>query len=214
MPAKIITNERGGDSAIPPVSWRQSLNCDRGYGWALLAALALLLCAVGGAPWLLALRYERASILRGEWWRLLSAHFVHLGLTHLLLDGSALLLLWALYARSLSARSWLLIAVGTMAAIDAGLWWLAPQVQWYAGISGLLHGLWAVGAVQGAHRREVSGWLLLVALAAKLAREHYTGASLVVSSFPVVPAAHLYGALGALATLAVLAGLTLWRRPS
>jgi rhomboid family GlyGly-CTERM serine protease len=215
MPVKIITNERGGHSAKQPLSWRQSLNCDRGYGWALLALLALLLlCAAGGAPWLLALRYERASILRGEWWRLLSAHFVHLGMTHLLLDGSALLLLWALYARALSTRAWLLVALGSMAAIDAGLWWLVPQLQWFVGISGLLHGVWAAGAVQGARRREISGWLLLAVLAAKLAREQYTGASLVVDSFPVVPAAHLYGALGALATLAVLVGLTRWRRPA
>lgn len=213
MPAKIITNEHGGDSVSQPMSWRRSLNCDRGYGWALLAVLALLLvCAAGGAPWLLALRYERAAILQGEWWRLLSAHVVHLGWTHLLLDGSALLLLWALYARALSGWSWLLIVLGTLAAIDAGLWWLAPQVQWYVGISGLLHGVWAAGALQGARRHEIGGWLLLVALAAKLAREQYTGASLVVASFPVVPAAHLFGALGALATLAVWAALARWRR--
>lgn len=210
---KIITNERTGDPAMKPMSWWRSLNCDGAYGWVLLAILALLLvCAAGGGPWLLALRYERVALAQGEWWRLASAHVVHLGLTHLLLDGAALVLLWALYARVLNAWEWLLVSVGALAAIDAGLWWLAPQVQWYAGVSGLLHGVWAVGAVQGARRREWSGWLLLAALAAKLAREHYAGASLVVSSFPVVTQAHLYGVLGALAVLAALAALRLWRR--
>jgi rhomboid family GlyGly-CTERM serine protease len=208
---KIITNERADESAMKPVSWRQSLNCDGTYGWALLTALGLLLlCGAGGTRWLLALRYERTAVQHGEWWRLLSAHFVHLGPVHLMLDGAALLLLWALYARALSAGAWLLVALGSLVAIDAGLWWLAPQVQWYAGISGLLHGLWAAGAVQGARRREVSGWLLLLALGAKLAREYYVGASLVVASFPVVIEAHRYGALGALAALAVL---VLWRKP-
>jgi len=210
MPEKIITNEGADHPALQSMSWRQSLNCDGAYGWALLAALALLLaCAAGGEPWLRALRYERAAITQGEWWRLLSAHLVHLGVRHLLLDAAALILLWTLFARQLGARAWLLVAAGAIAAIDAGLWWLAPAVQWYAGISGLLHGLWAAGAVASARRRELSGWLLLLALAAKLLREYQLGVSVVVAAFPVVVEAHRYGAFGA---LVVLAGLLPWRR--
>ncbi len=191
-------------------SWRRSLNCDGAYGAALLAVLVLLLaCTAGGAQWLLALRYERSAIAAGEWWRLLTAHMVHLGWQHVLLDGAALCLLWMLFARAYGARAWLLVAAGSIAAIDAGLWWLAPQVQWYAGISGLLHGLWLAGALQSARRRELAGWLLLVALAAKLVREYQLGTSVVVASLPVVTAAHRYGALGALVVVAVLG---LWRR--
>ena len=58
------------------------------YGVALLAGLALLLaCAAGGERTLLALRFERSAIAAGEWWRLLGAHFVHLGWMHVLLDA-------------------------------------------------------------------------------------------------------------------------------
>ncbi len=189
---------------------RKSLNCDGAYGGALLLVLAvLLLLAAGGAPWLLALRFERVAVQSGQWWRLLSAHFVHLGVRHLLLDGAALVLLWALFARALGPKSWVLVLLGAIAAIDAGLWWLAPRLQWYVGISGLLHGVWAVGAVLSAWRREVMGWLLMIALAGKLAWEQHAGASLVVASFPVVVDAHLFGALGA---LLVLAALTLPRK--
>jgi rhomboid family GlyGly-CTERM serine protease len=187
------------------ISWRKSLNCDGAYGWALLLVLAvLLLAAAGGTPWLLALRFERGAVQRGEWWRLLSAHGVHLGVRHLLLDGAALILLWALYARALGPKSWLLVLLGSMVAIDAGLWWLAPRLQWYLGISGLLHGVWAAGAVTSAWRRDITGWLLMIALAGKLAWEQLAGASLVVASFPVVVDAHLYGALGALLALAAV----------
>ena len=184
---------------------RKSLNCDGAYGGALLLVLAvLLLLAAGGAPWLLALRFERVAVQSGQWWRLLSAHFVHLGVRHLLLDGAALVLLWALFARALGPKSWVLVLLGAIAAIDARLWWLAPRLQWYVGISGLLHGVWAVGAVLSAWRREVTGGLLMIALAGKLAWEQHAGASLVVASFPVVVDAHLFGALGALLALAAL----------
>jgi rhomboid family GlyGly-CTERM serine protease len=187
------------------ISWRKSLNCDGAYGWALLLVLAVvLLPAAGGARWLLALRFERSAVQHGEWWRLLSAHCVHLGVRHLLLDGAALVLLWALYARALDPKSWLLVLLGSIVAIDAGLWWLAPRLQWYVGISGLLHGVWAAGAVTSAWRRDITGWLLMFALAGKLAWEQLAGASLVVASFPVVVDAHLYGALGGLLALAAM----------
>jgi rhomboid family GlyGly-CTERM serine protease len=201
----IITNRDRGQADMSAVSWRQSLNCDGAYGGSLLAVLALLgLLALGGERWLTALRFERDAVAHGQWWRLLTAHLVHLGPKHLLLDGAALVLLWALFARSMGVRSWLLVILGTTTAIDIGLWWLAPAVQWYAGISGVLHGVWAVGAVQSARRREITGGLLLLALIAKLVREQYVGASLMVASFPVVVEAHLYGALGALAAWAAL----------
>ena len=187
------------------VSWRRSLNCDGFYGAALLAGLALLLaCAAGGERTLLALRYERSAIAAGEWWRLLGAHLVHLGWLHLLLDALALCLLWALYARAFSVRAWLLVCSGAIVAIDAGLWWLSPAVQWYAGISGLLHGIWAAGAVQAARRREFAGWLLLLALALKLLREYQLGAGVLIAALPVVTQAHRYGALGALLVVAAL----------
>jgi rhomboid family GlyGly-CTERM serine protease len=208
---KIITNQHRDEAAMKAMSWRQSLNCDGAYGWLLLGALALLLlCAAGGDRWLMVLRYEREAVAHGQWWRLVTAHFVHLGVKHLLLDGAALALLWALFARLMSARSWLLIVGGSGMAIDIGLWWFAPGVQWYAGISGLLHGVWAAGALQSVQRREITGGLLLLALVAKLAREQFVGASLVVASFPVVVEAHLYGALGA---LAVWTALVLSRKP-
>ena len=183
-----------------------SLNCDGPLGMALLACLALLwLLLAGGPQWTAALRYERAGLLNDEWWRLVSAHWVHLGARHLMLDGVGLVLLWALYARALRPWDWLLVLVCTTAAIDAGLWWAAPQVQWYVGLSGLLHGAWAAGAAAVGLRHGRTGWLMLAILALKLLLEQRAGTSLLVEQFPVVTVAHLYGALGGLAALAALA---------
>ena len=188
-----------------------SLNGDGRMGWCLLGCLALLAAlACGGAPWTAGLRYERGAIAQGEWWRLLTGHWVHLGLRHLLPDAIGLVLLWALYARELRPAAWLLVAACAIVAIDAGLWWGEPGVQWFVGISGLLHGVWAAGAAALAARGQRAGWLMLAILALKLVLEQHAGASLLVAGFPVVTAAHFYGALGGLIAVAALA---LTRKP-
>jgi rhomboid family GlyGly-CTERM serine protease len=194
-----------------PGSLLASLNCDGKLGAALLACLVLLVALACGGPQLTELlRYEHGAIAHGEWWRLVSGHWVHLGPRHLLADGAGLLLLWALYARELRPGSWLLVLGCATAAIDAGLWWGQAAIQWYVGISGLLHGAWAAGAAAVALKGGRAGWVMLAALAVKLALEHYAGASLFTSGFPVVSVAHIYGALGALVAVAALA---LFRKP-
>ena len=193
-----------------------SLNCDGKLGVALLACLLLLVVlACGGQGWTLALRYERLALAHGEWWRLISGHWVHLGALHLLADAAGLVLLWALYARELAPRGWLLVLACATAAIDAGLWWGEPGLQWYVGISGLLHGAWAAGAASAAIRGQRQGWIMLAALAVKLAFEQHAGASVLLAGFPVVTMAHVYGAIGGLLAVAALtaAALAVARKP-
>jgi len=71
------------------------------------------------AACLAALRYERAALQHGQWWRLISAHLVHLDVRHLLLDSAGLVLLWALYARELRPWQWLAALCGAIAAIES-----------------------------------------------------------------------------------------------
>jgi rhomboid family GlyGly-CTERM serine protease len=206
----MITNARK-DPAQPGGALLRSLNCDGRYGLTLLAVLGFLgLLAAGGPPWVAALQYQPTAIRAGEWWRLLTAHGVHLGARHLLLDSAGLVLLWVLYARALRPLTWLLVLLGATAVIDAGLWWGEPQLQWYVGISALLHSAWAAGAAAAALRGQRAGWVMLAILALKLAVEQHSGGSLVTEAFPVVTAAHRYGALGGLLVPALMA---LWRKP-
>ena len=178
----------------------RSLNCDGRYGLALLALLAVVgALAAGGEAWRLALQYERVAIAAGEVWRLVSGHVVHLGLRHAALDAAGLVLLWILYARTLRPLGWAVAVGAALLATDAGLWWLAPGVQWYAGLSGVLHGAWAAGALgswDGGRRHALAS---LALLAAKLAAEQWLGAGLSGTDLPVIVAAHLYGAGGGLA---------------
>jgi rhomboid family GlyGly-CTERM serine protease len=177
----------------------KSLNCDGRWGLALLAACALLVMPeLGGDRARELLRYERSAIAAGEWWRLVTAHFVHLGLEHAVLNALGLVLMWALFARDYSARAWLAILGMSIAAIDLGLWISGSTLGWYVGSSGVLHGVLAAGTLAHLRRRDLDGWILAVFLVAKLSYEQISGSLPFTDQAPVVVDAHLYGAAGGL----------------
>lgn len=155
----------------------------------VLASLALL----GGAlpDSLAALEWQRSAIADGEWGRVLTAHFVHLDAHHLLFNllGLALIvdLLMEAWTGTELATLMLVSALGTSVL----LWCCEPDVQWYAGMSGLLHGLWAGAALSVclSHRSVIHACALL-ALAIKL-----TWLNNGAGAMPVLPIAHEYGAL-------------------
>ena len=183
----------------------QSLNCDGTQGLALLAACAvLLLPTLAGEAGRRLLRYDRVGLAAGEWWRLLTAHVVHLDTRHALLNCLGLALMWALFARDYTPRQWVPIVLGAMAAIDAGLWLCDSTLLWYVGSSGALHGVMAAGAVAHIRRGQRDGWVLAGLLAVKLAYEHWLGALPFSGSDAVVVSAHLYGVVGGATVAAFL----------
>jgi rhomboid family GlyGly-CTERM serine protease len=183
----------------------KSLNYDGRHGLALLAgSLLLLLISLRGESARLLLRYERAGLERAEYWRLISAHLVHLDVRHALLNSVGLALMWALFARDYSPRQWLALVLASAAAIDAGLWWLDSTVLWYVGSSGVLHGIMAAGTLAYLRRGERGGWILAAALTLKLVYEQTLGPLPFSGSDPVVVDAHLYGVLAGAATAAFL----------
>ena len=183
-----------------------SLNCDGARGLALLAVCAaLLLPVLAGDAGRQALRYDRTALADGQWWRLLSAHFVHLDFDHAALNSLGLLLMWALFARDYRPRHWLAIVLGSIAAIDAGLWFRDSTVTWYVGSSGALHGVMAAGTLAHLRRRDLDGWILAAFIVVKLAYEQGVGALPFTDSHAgVVVDAHLFGVLGGLAVAACL----------
>ena len=176
-------------------------------GGRIAIGVSALLC-VGSlfADQLLApLRYEREGLGEGQWWRLISGHLVHIDLRHGLLNAAALLLIASLAAGRVTVSEWFWLAVGSVIAVDAGLYWLAPDTSWYAGASGVLHGLGAgVGLFLAVRSRAPLRWvlLLLLLLVGKLGFERLSGGAspwMADADFKVVSEAHLYGVIGGLA---------------
>jgi len=181
-----------GDAANRFAQIAAALQWDRGrWIWLLLIVLLLDLVLGLGDSVSLLLRYDRSAIAAGGWWRLLTAHIVHLDLHHLILNELGLVLMWSLFASDFDAVEWCAIVLAGALAISSGLWWLSPRVIWYVGASGVLHSVMAAGAVKHWLERAWDRWLLIIGLAAKLAWEQWRGHE--VPS--VVVDAHLYGAL-------------------
>jgi len=169
-----------------------------GGGWlvGLLAALLVLLWLTGDAGREL-LRYERTAVLQGQYWRLLTGHFVHGSAQHLLLNAVGLGLIAALFPREYPVRSWLLILASSIVTIDLGFVLLEPQLQWYVGLSGVLHGALAAGTLGWwRHESKPLALGLTLVLVGKLAWEQWHGALPLSGDMPVVVDAHLYGAIG------------------
>ena len=144
------------------------------------------------------LRYDRTAIHNGELWRILSGNLVHLGWEHLLMNLAGLILIWLLYGRLLSNQQWLLVVLMSSLAVGVGLYLTNPQLDWYVGQSGMLHGLFVTGLVINLRKGYKLEWLLLLGLIVKLIWEQIHGAlpgSAELAGGAVIVDAHLFGAI-------------------
>ncbi len=154
-------------------------------------ALALYLWA-GAAPeaWV----YDRLAISQGEWWRLISGHWVHSDLEHAVWDIGALLALGLLFEPRSKGEVLSSLALGTL-GIDLWLWYVEPSLAYYCGLSGILNGLLALGLVRWwqEDRHPLIGMTGLGAVL-KIAWEMAAGEALLTSTtWPSVPEVHAVG---------------------
>lgn len=161
---------------------------------ALLVALGLAHQWVN--PWL---RYDREAVLHGQWWRLISAHLVHLNGWHLMLNLGGLVLILYFFRDLLDRRRfWLWFAI-CAPAVGLVLVLLDTSLRWYLGLSGLLQGLLVLCLLLGWRGNPVLHTLVLAVVAGRLLWEQLPGYdSGYLSAWigaPVYVNAHLYGAL-------------------
>ncbi len=109
-----------------------------------IAALCLLMASFGDRAATLFM-WHRVS-LAGEPWRIFTGHLVHLDVPHLALNLGGLSILWLIVGRAWRVGEW--AGIIPLLALLVGLGLLSvPQLAWYAGLSGLLHGIFAAGAI-------------------------------------------------------------------
>jgi len=175
----------------------------------LLGVLALTVHLLGVDD---ALAFNRQLIEQGEIWRLVTCHLSHLNTTHLLENLAGLLLISVLCGTQYSTLAWLGITLFSATLIGSALFLINTSVEWYLGLSGLLHGFLVVGSTMQLYRKESSAiaWGVLLATALKVMYEQKFGpvpGSEQVMGGTVIVDSHLYGAIAGFVSALWLIGV-------
>ncbi len=171
--------------------------------WPIYLLIAMLLLSAMGDSFSRGLRFDYEAVSLGEYWRLLTAHVVHLGWPHTLLNAGGLLLVAWMQPKGAPWR-WLLFYVLTSMAISIYLY-IEGSVSTYVGASGVLHGLLIMAAFFSQWLETWRRYLIVLAISSKLIWEQtpwYSDDSVaqVIGGYVVVDA-HFLGGLAGLLVL-------------
>jgi rhomboid family GlyGly-CTERM serine protease len=168
--------------------------------FSLLCTLIMLL----PEPIVKTLQYHRVFIAEGELWRLISAHLTHLGWGHLIMNLVGFWLILALFPTTRPPLRCLTLLLLMMLGTSLGLWLFSPEVTWYRGLSGILHGLLCWGALNQLRQQPTVSLFVIAFLVFKLIWEQWQGplpGSESLAAGSVIVEAHLYG---------TVSGVILW----
>lgn len=143
-----------------------------------------------------ALDYNRTDIKNGHFWRIFTGHLLHTNHHHLWLNFAALLLLALLHGKFYSPVSLTLFYLYSSAVVSVGIFVFTPNMHSYVGLSGVLHGLFILGALWDIKHKDKTGYLLLVGILLKVGHEQMYGATESLKQLidaDVAIDAHLYG---------------------
>jgi len=131
--------------------------------------------------------YDRAAILKGELWRLLSSHIVHFGKAHFFYDLVAFGFIGWMVELKECRYYWLFC---TFIAFCIGIFMLIakPQMHYYGGLSGIACGSLAYLALHGLYSSKtwsILCWIVLIILPIKIGLEGYIGYSILPYSAPL-----------------------------
>lgn len=143
------------------------------------------------------LQFDRARIGTGEWWRLVSGHFVHYGFYHLLMNIAALLLCGYVLLRDLSLGTYACLLLASALGVGVGLLTMSHQLDFYTGLSGILHSLIVTGLLLGLREMPAFNGVALLLVTGKIIHEQSSGfdTSHALLPVPIAVDAHAYGAL-------------------
>lgn len=158
--------------------------------------------------WQPLLLYQRDAFNAGEYWRLLGGQFVHTNWPHYGLNIAGLWLFALLFYTSISARTFTISLLLLTVLTALCLHWFLPGLQWYAGLSGAIYGLYLIGAADMLLNQKdyLTGFAVAGFILVKVGVDYWQGpvqdnATLIEAR--VVTEAHVYGVLSALLLIAL-----------
>jgi rhomboid family GlyGly-CTERM serine protease len=145
--------------------------------------------------------YQRSLIAQGELWRIFTGHFFHTNGFHLLLNLSAIALLWSLHGQFYTLKNYSLLWLTSALSTSLGLYFFSPELIRYVGLSGVLHGIFVWGAMMDIKQKDKTGYLLFLGVWLKILHEQVSGPNQDIANLiqaNVAIDAHLWGAAGGL----------------
>jgi rhomboid family GlyGly-CTERM serine protease len=144
--------------------------------------------------------FEQSALAAGQWYRLLSYAFYHTNSYHLALNLAGMWLLWLLHGEYYDTVTTTAVLLWCIVSSALAVWFFAPDIDYYMGLSAALHGLFVWGACRDIALKHYSGWMLLIGITIKLFIEQTedddTTAALIEAN--VAHMGHVYGALSGL----------------
>lgn len=166
--------------------------------------LSILVCLISIGLFLLndaiyqSLRYERQAIQAGEYWRVISGHFLHIDTMHLILNVTGVIFFGFLFEALIPFSQWLIYTLVLCLSVSAGLFIINQHIQWYVGFSGVLHGLIFFGGyLYYSIYKQAYILILLSILLIKIIYEQFYALHTLIQANIVVDA-HFYGMVTAL----------------
>ena len=176
-----------------------------------LAGFIVLLVVLGltGKPVNDVLMYNQAAIADGQWWRLVTGHFVHLNHWHLLLNLGGFLLCCYFFSDVYDRHLFFLWLLVSAPIVGLVFYFVDDLAGNYAGLSGLLHGWLIIALIVGWRTHPWIHALVLALITGRLIWEQLPGYDADYLRDYIDGAvhvnAHLYGALvGLFLSFAVL----------
>ncbi len=174
----------------------------------------LILAIIGVSLLLLAFQnlqsefvFDRHNIAQGQWWRLITGNLTHSNYNHLALNLTGLWMLGFLFVDSLKIKTFILSTIFLGLVVGSALYLYSPELDFYYGFSGVLYGLYIIGAISAIIKQDYfTGILVLSLIIAKIIWDSLNGGSQTSAELigiPVATDAHLYGVIGALIISAI-----------
>ena len=153
--------------------------------------------------------FDHSLIAAGQIWRIWTGQFVHTNTAHLLLNAAGFSLLLLLYQTHITLTKLLYASVYLSTCIGLSLLWFNPEIIRYAGLSGVLYGLFSLFALQASLKRDyLLGYVVFFAISSKIVWENIDPTinehNAVLINASVASEAHLYGYIAALLYVVVV----------
>ncbi len=174
-------------------------------------SILIIMFGVFGASIEPILEFNRTKIVEGEYWRLFTGNLVHYGFAHLAMNIAAFLIIAISLLREVSLKIYIPLLISCAMAVGIGTLLWNPELVFYRGLSGVIHGLIVAGLLLNSFRNRWLSYLFVGLVFAKIFHEHQADFQenqlQTLIPVPVAIDSHWYGALAGLIYMGVLMAL-------